>query len=84
MATQWQPLQNNMPVTSVRDIVVHGDDLAIATHGRGFWVMDQMTRAARRSRRRARRSFPPNAYLFKPGETYAIRAGRHERHAAAA
>ena len=40
---QWQPLQNNMPVTSIRDIVVHGDDLAIATHGRGFWVMDQMT-----------------------------------------
>ena len=40
---QWQPLQNNMPVTSVRDIVVHGDDLAIATHGRGFWVMDQMS-----------------------------------------
>ena len=39
---QWQPLQNNMPVTSVRDIVVHGDDLAIATYGRGFWVMDQM------------------------------------------
>ena len=32
-----------MPVTSVRDIVVHGDDLAIATHGRGFWVLDQMT-----------------------------------------
>ncbi len=30
----WQPLQNNMPVTSVRDILVHGDDLAIATHGR--------------------------------------------------
>ena len=81
---QWQPLQNNMPVTSVRDIVVHGDDLAIATHGRGFWVMDQMTRAARRSPRRARRSSPSNAYLFKPGETYAIRHGQHERHAAAA
>ena len=44
---QWQPLQNNMPVTSVRDIVVHGDDLAVATHGRGFWVMDQMSAAAR-------------------------------------
>ena len=39
----WQPLQLNMPVTSVRDIVVHGDDLAVATHGRGFWVLDQMT-----------------------------------------
>jgi photosystem II stability/assembly factor-like uncharacterized protein len=34
---EWQPLQNNMPVTSVRDIVVHGDDLDVATHGRGFW-----------------------------------------------
>ena len=33
---QWQPLQNNMPVTSVRDIIVHGDDLAVGTHGRGF------------------------------------------------
>ena len=40
---QWQPLELNMPVTSVRDIVVHGDDLAVATYGRGFWVLDQMT-----------------------------------------
>ena len=40
---QWQALQNNMPVTSVRDVVAHGDDLDVATHGRGFWVLDQMT-----------------------------------------
>ena len=40
---QWQPLELNMPVTSVRDLIVHGDDLAVATHGRGFWVLDQMT-----------------------------------------
>ena len=40
---RWQPLQLNMPVTSVRDLVVHGDDLAIATYGRGFWVLDAMT-----------------------------------------
>jgi photosystem II stability/assembly factor-like uncharacterized protein len=39
----WQPLQQNLPVTSVRDIDVHGDDLVIATHGRGFWIMDDMT-----------------------------------------
>ncbi len=71
---QWQPLQNNMPVTSVRDIVVHGDDLAIATYGRGFWVMDQMARCGRLPRK-ALRLFPRDAYLFKPGETYAIRAG---------
>src|SRR5262249_21685488 len=31
----WQPLQQNLPRTSVRDLQVHGDDLVIATHGRG-------------------------------------------------
>ena len=39
----WQPLQLNLPVTSVRDLVVHGDDLVIATHGRAFWILDDIT-----------------------------------------
>ncbi|HUO18569.1 MAG TPA: hypothetical protein VMU44_02290 [Steroidobacteraceae bacterium] len=39
----WQPLQQNLPRTSVRDLVVHGADLVIATHGRGFWIMDDVT-----------------------------------------
>ena len=39
----WQALQNNMPTTPVRDLVVHGDDLVIATHGRSFWIMDDIT-----------------------------------------
>jgi photosystem II stability/assembly factor-like uncharacterized protein len=39
----WQPLQMNLPVTSVRDLVIHGDDLVIATHGRAFWVLDDIT-----------------------------------------
>jgi len=39
----WEPLQKNLPVTSVRDIDVHGDDLVIATHGRSFWIMDDVT-----------------------------------------
>jgi photosystem II stability/assembly factor-like uncharacterized protein len=38
----WQPLQRDLPRTSVRDITVHGEDLVIATHGRGFYVMDDM------------------------------------------
>ncbi len=70
----WQPLQNNMPVTSVRDIVVHGDDLAIATHGRGFWVLDQMS-ALRELASHGSEIAQASAYLFKPGETLAIRAG---------
>jgi photosystem II stability/assembly factor-like uncharacterized protein len=71
---QWQPLQNNMPVTSVRDIVVHGDDLAVATHGRGFWVMDRMS-ALRQIAGQGDLIVSANAYLFAPGETYAIRTG---------
>jgi photosystem II stability/assembly factor-like uncharacterized protein len=71
---QWQPLQNNMPVTSVRDVVVHGDDLAIATYGRGFWVLDQMS-ALRQIAGQGQQILSSSAYLFKPGETYAIRAG---------
>ena len=39
----WQPLQQNLPVTSVRDIDVHDNDLVIATHGRAFWIMDDVT-----------------------------------------
>jgi photosystem II stability/assembly factor-like uncharacterized protein len=36
----WQPLANGLPATSVRDITIHGDDVVIATHGRGFYVLD--------------------------------------------
>ncbi|MGA8153487.1 MAG: hypothetical protein WB952_21225 [Terriglobales bacterium] len=39
----WQSLQLNLPVTSVHDLVLHGDDLVIATHGRSFWILDDIT-----------------------------------------
>ncbi|MBV8201568.1 MAG: hypothetical protein JOZ15_13180 [Acidobacteria bacterium] len=39
---RWQPLQLGLPVTSVRDLEVHDADLVIATHGRGFWVLDDI------------------------------------------
>jgi hypothetical protein len=39
----WQSLQLNLPVTSVRDLTIHGDDLLIATHGRSFWILDNIT-----------------------------------------
>lgn len=38
----WQPLSAGLPATSVRDITIHGDDLVIATHGRGFYVLDDI------------------------------------------
>jgi len=38
----WSSLQLNLPVTSVRDLVIHDDDLVIATHGRAFWILDDI------------------------------------------
>jgi photosystem II stability/assembly factor-like uncharacterized protein len=70
----WQPLQLNMPVTSVRDILVHGDDLAIATHGRGFWVLDQMT-PLRQIAAKSSAIAAADAWLFEPGTAWAIHQG---------
>ena len=39
----WQPLQLNLPHTSMRDLTVHGDDLIVGTHGRSFWILDDIT-----------------------------------------
>ena len=39
----WLPLQLNLPVSSVRDLTIHDDDLVIATHGRSFWILDNIT-----------------------------------------
>ena len=71
---QWQPLQLNMPVTSIRDIIVHGDDLAVATHGRGFWVLDQMS-PLRQIVAKGNEIQSAGAWLFAPGTTWAIHQG---------
>jgi hypothetical protein len=63
-----------MPATSVRDIVVHGDDLDVATHGRGFWVMDQMS-ALREVAANGAKIVSSPVYLYKPGEALAVAAG---------
>jgi photosystem II stability/assembly factor-like uncharacterized protein len=39
----WQSLQLNLPRTAARDLVVHGNDLIVATHGRGFWILDDVS-----------------------------------------
>ena len=39
----WQPLQLNLPVSPIHDLVVKDDDLVAATHGRAFWVLDNVT-----------------------------------------
>ena len=39
----WQSLRLNLPISSVRDVIVKDDDLAIGMHGRGFWILDDIT-----------------------------------------
>ncbi|HEU4935489.1 MAG TPA: hypothetical protein VFT39_03480 [Vicinamibacterales bacterium] len=60
----WQSLQLNLPVTSVRDFEVYQNDLIVATHGRGFWVIDDISPLRQASDEIASRE----AYLFKPAD----------------
>ena len=60
----WQTLKQNLPAVSVRDLVIHGDDLAIATFGRGFWILDDITPLRQISDATA----ASDAVLFKPAD----------------
>jgi photosystem II stability/assembly factor-like uncharacterized protein len=70
----WQPITRNLPHTSVRDLIVHGDDVAVATHGRGFWILDNIT-PLRQLVRRADAGRP--AMLFKPAVAYRLRRNQN-------
>ena len=39
----WESLRLNLPASSVRDLIIKNDDLVVATHGRGFWILDNVT-----------------------------------------
>ncbi|HEY6271474.1 MAG TPA: glycoside hydrolase [Terriglobales bacterium] len=65
----WQSLRLNMPASSVRDVIIKDDDLAAATHGRGFWILDDITPL---------RQFEPKitsaeAFLFQPQTAIRVR-----------
>jgi photosystem II stability/assembly factor-like uncharacterized protein len=70
----WQSLQLNMPTTSIRDLVVHGDDLVIATHGRSFWILDD----ASPLREMSAQVSAADLWLFKPAAAYRVRPGSDE------
>lgn len=67
----WQPLQSNLPVTSVRDVEFYGDDLIVATHGRGFWVLDDISAL----RQVSDAVLGAAAHLFKPADAINIMQG---------
>jgi photosystem II stability/assembly factor-like uncharacterized protein len=63
---EWQPLRLNMPATSIRDLVVHDDDLVVGTHGRGFWILDDITPL----RQLDEAASSSQAFLFAPATAY--------------
>jgi photosystem II stability/assembly factor-like uncharacterized protein len=65
----WQSLQLNLPVTSMRDLVVHGNDLALATYGRSLYVLDDISPL-----RQADASVSSGAaHLFRPSNAVRVR-----------
>jgi photosystem II stability/assembly factor-like uncharacterized protein len=69
----WQSLRQNLPATSVRDLVVHDRDLVIATHGRSFWILDDVTPL--RQARQALAGGQP--FLCTPALAMRVRANRN-------
>jgi photosystem II stability/assembly factor-like uncharacterized protein len=67
----WQSLQLNLPHVSMRDLVIHEDDLIVATHGRGFWVLDDLTPL----RQFSAEVFRAEAYLFRPADAVRMQPG---------
>jgi photosystem II stability/assembly factor-like uncharacterized protein len=67
----WQSLQLNLPVTSMRDLEIHDNDVILATHGRGFWVLDDIAVLRQINATTAQ----SHAVLFKPNEALAIVQG---------
>jgi photosystem II stability/assembly factor-like uncharacterized protein len=59
----WQSLRFNLPATSVRDLIVKDDDIAIGTHGRGFWILDNITPLRQLSNKDEIKLFKPQTAL---------------------
>ena len=69
----WQPLRLNMPATSIRDLVVHNDDLVVGTHGRSFWILDDITPL----RQINQQVTGANDYLFAPQTAIRVKRSVH-------
>ncbi len=64
----WQSLRLNMPATSIRDLVIHHDDIVVGTHGRSFWILDDVTPLRQLTPRVA-----TEVTLFRPQDSYRMR-----------
>ena len=68
----WQSLQLNLPSVPIYDTTVHANDLIVATHGRAFWVLDDITPL----RQAEGGTFKEAVHLFQPQVAYRPHGGR--------
>jgi len=64
----WQSLRMNMPASSIRDLVIHENDLVIGTHGRSIWILDDFSPL-----RDSTNLTVKNSHLFQPSNAYRVR-----------
>ncbi len=69
----WRPIQYNLPPTSMRDLLMKDDDLVVATHGRSFWILDDVT-PLRVMAAQASDRLPT---LFPPAEAWRVRSAEY-------
>lgn len=67
----WRSLQLNLPVVPIHDMVVKEDDLVVATHGRAFWILDDLTPLHQINEEVAQ----SEVYLYKPRDAYRMGGG---------
>jgi photosystem II stability/assembly factor-like uncharacterized protein len=67
----WRPLQLNLPTTPVHDLAIKDNDLVVATHGRAFWILDDLSPLRQYSDDIAKKG----AFLYTPATAYRIQAG---------
>jgi photosystem II stability/assembly factor-like uncharacterized protein len=73
----WRPLKLNLPTTPVHDLAIKDNDLVVATHGRAFWILDDLSPL----RQYSDEIVAKDAVLYKPSTAYRMQAGAGgERH----
>jgi len=74
---KWQPLKLNLPTAPIHDLVIKENDLVLATHGRAFWILDDVSPL----RQYNEETGAKDAFLYKPSTAYRLQAGGGaERH----
>jgi photosystem II stability/assembly factor-like uncharacterized protein len=72
----WRPLKLNLPTTPVHDLVVKNNDLVVATHGRAFWILDDISPLRQFSDDVEKNDL----HLYTPAPSYRIQAGASDEH----